>query len=195
MFHRIILAAASVVALTAAANAADMYRPSAGGYKDTPYVGVNWSGLYFGANGGYGEASNDSSISGGFGGGQIGYNIQRGNIVAGLETDIQGSSIKGSNTATLDYFGTVRGRVGYAIDRPWFTARAALLMATSTRAPDSVDGWVAGGGVEYKINPSWSAKAEYQYVGIYQERLRQHRVNTFRVGVNYFVGSTFEPLK
>ena len=54
MFHRIILAAASVVALTAAANAADMYRPAEAGYKDTPFVGVNWSGLYFGVNGGYG---------------------------------------------------------------------------------------------------------------------------------------------
>ena len=135
MFHRIILAAASVVALTAAANAADMYRPAEGpADKDTPFVGVNWSGLYFGANGGYGEASNDSSINGGFGGGQIGYNIQRGNIVAGLRTDIQGSSISGSNTQPRS---TISAPCAAALAtpsiRPWFTARAALHMAASTR--------------------------------------------------------------
>ncbi len=195
MFHRIILAAASVVALTAAANAADMYRPAEGGYKDTPFVGVNWSGLYFGANGGYGEASNDSSISGGFGGGQIGYNIQRGNIVAGLETDIQGSSISGSNTATLDYFGTVRGRVGYAIDKALVYGTGGFAYGDFNKGVGSVDGWVAGGGVEYKFNPSWSAKAEYQYLGLTKSGYDNTGVNTFRVGVNYFVGSTFEPLK
>ena len=52
MLHRVILTAASVVALATAANAADMYRPAEGGYKDVPYVGVNWSGLYVGVNGG-----------------------------------------------------------------------------------------------------------------------------------------------
>ena len=46
----------SVVAL-ASANAADMY--AGGGYKDGPaYVGVNWSGLYVGVNGGYGWSQN-----------------------------------------------------------------------------------------------------------------------------------------
>ena len=74
---------------------------------------------------------------GGFGGGQIGYNIQRGNIVFGLEADFEGADINGSKTAngtytdpagnqyaaslglktTLDWFGTLRGRVGYTFDR------------------------------------------------------------------------------
>ena len=98
MLHRVILTAASVVALATAANAADMYRPSAGGYKDVPYVGVNWSGVYVGVNGGYGMNSNNSDMNGGFGGGQIGYNVQRGNLVFGVEGDIEGSSIKGPNT-------------------------------------------------------------------------------------------------
>ncbi len=65
MLYRLILTAASAIALTAAANAADMY---SGGFKDG-YVAVNWSGLYLGANGGYGWADSNSGINGGFGGG------------------------------------------------------------------------------------------------------------------------------
>ncbi len=38
-FIVLILTTASAIALTAAANAADMYRPAEGGYKDTPFVG------------------------------------------------------------------------------------------------------------------------------------------------------------
>ncbi len=154
MLHRVLLTAASVVVLSAAANAADMYRPSAGGYKDVPYVGVNWSGLYVGVNGGYGtDASNigskigapfDLSPAGAFGGGQIGYNAQRGNFVFGVEADIQGANITDSKTLTetvtvgdagqlrlglntsLDWFGTVRGRVGYAFDRTLVYATGGL---------------------------------------------------------------------
>lgn len=92
----------------------------------------------------YGVALSNSSISntqsGFIGGGQFGYNYQgflSQQLVLGLETDIQGSGIRGSGrkagifsvtdgdttTATaaggtqvqtgVDYIGTVRGRVGY----------------------------------------------------------------------------------
>ncbi len=92
-------------------------------------MAVNWSGLYFGANGGYGWADNDSSINGGFGGGQIGYNFQRGKIVFGAETDIRAPVLRGAASATLDYFGTVRGRVGYAFDRTLVYGTGGLPMA------------------------------------------------------------------
>ena len=60
MFRRVILAGASVIALTAAANAADLSpAPSAVSYKDTPFYGVNWTGLYVGVNGGYGWDASD----------------------------------------------------------------------------------------------------------------------------------------
>ena len=221
MFHRVILTAASVFALTAAANAADMYRPSAGGYKDAPYVGVNWSGLYVGVNGGYG--ANAASVlpagldpAGGFGGGQIGYNVQRGNIVFGLEADIEGADITDSKSydgvsrkSTLDWFGTVRGRAGYTVGQAlvYGTGGFAYGNVTNTGWPSETQtGWVAGGGVEYKINPSWSAKAEYQYLDLDASSTTgagplgngngdRTQVNTVRVGLNYFVGGIYEPLK
>ena len=221
MFHRVILTAASVFALTVAANAADMYRPSAGGYKDAPYVGVNWSGLYVGVNGGYG--ANAASVlpagldpAGGFGGGQIGYNVQRGNIVFGLEADIEGADISDTvlrDTSKMDWFGTVRGRVGYTVGQAlvYGTGGFAYGNVTNTIAnvshTETQTGWVAGGGVEYKINPSWSAKAEYQYLDLDASSatgpgslgsngtVDRTQVNTVRVGLNYFVGGIYEPLK
>ena len=243
MIKRIILTAASVVALSAAANAADMYRASAGGYKDGPaYVGVNWSGLYVGVNGGYGSSENSNQLAntnvpfsglqpeGGFGGGQIGYNVQRGNLVFGVETDFEGANISKSATdagnnkysSDLNWFGTVRGRLGYTVDR-------ALVYATGGLAYGNVDnkaiaspsghvyeanktdtGYTLGGGVEYKISQAWSLKGEYQYINLgtndpvwngvaYSKQsagvVNDDAYHTFRIGVNYFVGGGYDPLK
>ncbi len=107
---------ASVVAI-ASANAADMYRaPEGVSYKDTP-VFEAWAGPYVGINGGYawgairthsilrwnlfnrgGHSGRCFASTGWFGGGQIGYNWQRGNLVLGIEADIQGADITGSAT-------------------------------------------------------------------------------------------------
>ncbi len=202
----------SVVAL-ASANAADMYS-GGGGYKDGPaYVGVNWSGLYVGVNAGYGWSANSDYLdpTGAFGGGQIGYNFQRGNIVFGLETDFQGSGISDSNgvdKSSLDWFGSLRGRVGYAFDRALVYATGGLAygQVTNTGWAQTQTGWVLGAGLEYKLTPAWSAKVEYQYFdldapfsgtgplgNIYFGD--QTQFSTIRVGVNYFVGGIYEPLK
>ncbi len=154
--RRIFLSAVSVFALAASANAADMYRAPEpiGSYKDAPAAYVNWSGFYVGVNGGYGWGSNnelhsygnapvDFTSEGGFGGGQAGYNWQRDRIVFGIEADIQGAGIDGSATTSsgsassnLDWFGTVRGRLGLTI------LDSGLLYAT---------GGFAFGGVQDKV--------------------------------------------
>jgi outer membrane immunogenic protein len=211
------LALASAAACTTA-NAADIYRgPDAYvGYKDGPaYVGVNWSGLYIGVNGGYGW-NNDSGLftdpTGGFGGGQIGYNVQSGNLVFGLETDFEGSGISDSaigNTSSLDWFGSVRGRLGYAFDRVlvYGTGGFAYGRVVNTGFPgETQTGWTAGGGLEYKFTPNWSGKVEYQFISLDatdpfgagrlgDAALGRTEVNTIRVGLNYFVGGHYEPLK
>jgi outer membrane immunogenic protein len=67
-------------------------------------------------------------------------------------------------------------------------------------------GWVAGGGIEYKIAPAWSAKAEYQLLSLDASDPNgagplglgfgaRTEVHTFRAGVNYFVGGVYESLK
>src|SRR5208337_5154757 len=123
------------VAALSSANAGDMYR--GGGYGPA-YAEVNWSGFYAGVNGGgawsdfsdqlaYPGTIGGVSPSGGFGGGQIGYNWQsfwRSHVVFGVEADIQGAGISDKRTdgfgdavkSDLNYFGTIRGRIGYALD-------------------------------------------------------------------------------
>jgi outer membrane immunogenic protein len=225
MLRRIVVAASTAVVLATAANAADIYRaPSpAVSYKDTPppYAGVNWSGLYVGINGG--GAWNDRHSSdlvdptGGFGGGQIGYNFQRGNIVFGIESDFQGAGISDKdafgNKSDLNWFGTVRGRLGYAFGPAllYGTGGFAYGNVKNTApgffsASETQTGWVAGGGLEYKLAPAWSIKSEYQFLSLDASDPNgagplgiglgdRTEVHTARVGVNYFFGGGYEPLK
>ncbi len=232
MIRRFILASASVIALSAAANAADMYVPGpVGGYKDGPVAGPLWNGPYVGINGGYAWGGNSSltviedptfAPSGAFGGGQIGYNWQgmwHPHLVLGIEADIDAADIKGSTTVLgnkaevdLNWFGTVRGRVGYA-------AGEALIYGTGGFAfGDSQDklngktvhtgtsGYAAGGGVEYAFNPAWSGKVEYLYINLDDVNncynvcgtataKFDNTYETVRVGLNYHILPGYEPLK
>jgi outer membrane immunogenic protein len=248
----------SVIALTATANAADMYRREAavGGYKDGPvYAANSWTGFYAGVNGGYAFSRDSRNITitdlganvarvpggepeGGFGGGQIGYNFGSGvfgsQFVIGVEADIQGSDISddvaygavpgtGSRrtTTNIDWFGTVRGRLGYALDRTLIYATGGFAYGNVDKKiynsagsilyknDDTQTGYAVGGGVEHKISPNWSVKAEYQYVNLGDEKLKiqpgfvqtfgtrdvETDFHTVRVGLNYHIGSTYESLK
>jgi len=210
------------------AGAADMN----GGYKGEPlYAPLPvWTGFYAGINGGGGDTANsgDLSPSGGFGGGQIGYNWQGvfglgGSWVLGLEADIQGSGISDSgvfgDTAIengLNWFGTVRGRVGYAAGPAllYFTggfafgeveSKGRLAGGVPFDVTETQTGYVLGGGIEYKFNPAWSIKGEYQFISLDASDPAgagplgltsgdRSEVNTFRVGVNYHLVPGFGPL-
>ena len=124
MKRSLLLGAVSAMAMIASAQAADL-----GGTKETVFTPppYNWAGFYVGVNGGYAwneggvsvspvEAFNcdgswcgwenraQKSLEGGFGGGQIGFNLQRDRLVYGLEADIQGADINGSATAVPDRY-------------------------------------------------------------------------------------------
>jgi len=176
------------------------------------YQPAIWDGAYIGVNGGYGWSNaGPTEPEGGFGGGQIGYNWQRDRIVFGLEGDFQGADISGraygfGDTARSDmnWFSTVRGRLGVA-SGPWlFYATAGLAIAdvdhranlddTPYRASDTLTGYAVGGGLEWKFSQNWSAKAEYLYLGLGNSKLTaddgdsvriNNDVQTVRVGLNY----------
>jgi outer membrane immunogenic protein len=253
---------AALLGMGGAVSAADVY--SGGSMKDAPVPlyapAASWTGFYAGANGGY-AWGNDSKLSaaaceysgyyaacdegrrklspsGGFGGGQFGYNVQSGHLVFGVEADIQGAHISGSASLSLlggdafahaiselDWFGTLRGRLGYAANN-WLiyatggfayggvkdTLNVGILGNARTAGRDETrTGYAAGGGMEYKINPSWSLKGEFQFIDLGSDKLyteahgyyawaaaslkADHAYNTVRVGLNYHFGSTYEPLK
>lgn len=198
----VLLTGVSVMALAAgSAYAADIRLPPRMAVKAPMYFPYNWTGAYAGVNAGWGwtRGSADTVLNGfsgsvsgsgdGFlGGVQIGYNIQAGSIVYGLETDFQFSTGRGSftgsngpftttGTARAPWFGTARARLGYAMDRWMVYATGGAVYGsaniTGTVAPigvgfhdtESYWTWTAGAGVEAALGNSWSAKFEYLYIG------------------------------
>lgn len=186
------------------------------------YDPVNLSSMTWGLN-------NSNGNAGVVGGVTAGYNYQVNPwLVVGAETDFQGTSMSGGQNAAsnvayigglypnmvagytggtnINWFGTVRGRVGVVPLSP-----ALMVYGTGGFAYGNVSrngtfvssnalqtGWTAGGGVEYKITPNWSVKGEYLYTdlsgsnnsvtnaGFGLNNVNNNtRFNTVRAGLNY----------
>ena len=191
-YLRAALGCVALVAVSGAAEAADMYRkaPVAAPIEAVSPVSVyNWSGFYAGANLG-GEFLRDSGTNAGmnrkmngnsvFGGVQAGYNFQSGPWVYGVEADIgyghpTKSKAFGTNTMKIEkgVSGTVRARAGYAVERALIYGTGGLAVANfETKVNDGTNsykadrtraGWVVGGGVEYAVTNNVSVKGEYLY--------------------------------
>lgn len=182
---------ALTLAASQGASAADL-----GGYDATPPapayepVAPTWQGLYFGINSGYGFADTGGVENDGFvGGGQVGYNWQSDTFVFGLEGDLQAADLSGGQdyiwpgafgraTSDIDWFSTVRARIGYAPGRTlmyltggvaWADIDNALL---EQRGPTTIAysgsgtemGYALGGGMEYAFSANTTAKLEYLYM-------------------------------
>jgi len=222
----IVAASASALALSSA-QAADL---GEGSLKDTGPVYAApvhvWTGFYAGVNVGYGwtedqeivyEYENEKkalapyeiSPDGGFIGGQIGYNFQRGSVVFGVEGDLQYSDIEDSGEGTgsipvsgptccetdttslgadIDWFGTARARLGYAMDRtlvyvtggfafgeinidntyffPGPGAGSQWPLQGESSTSETKTGYVIGGGIEHALSDQWSVKLGYQYIDL-----------------------------
>jgi outer membrane immunogenic protein len=177
------LVLAALLAAPFAANAADLRAPT---YKAPAYVAPSipsWTGFYVGLNAGYGFGNADWSLpgadpspSGFLVGGTIGYNLQTGSWVWGIEADIAWSNMDdtaGGRTTELPWFGTARGRIGYAgwsSMMPYITAGAAFAGVENSIGAASVSdtriGWTAGVGLEYMLWSNWSVKLEYLYADL-----------------------------
>jgi outer membrane immunogenic protein len=173
--------AAAALALAAApAGAADFPRQPARVPYGVPSPGVtfSWTGPYLGANLGYQWGSlspltgEPSGIAGGV---QAGYNWQFGQLVLGGEADIQGSAAEDTFAAykfSNPWFGTVRGRLGYALSNVLLYATAGLgygggrLVIAGLSEDQTHFGWTGGGGIEMGLTANWSAKAEYLFISL-----------------------------
>jgi outer membrane immunogenic protein len=170
---------ATVVVAAGAALAADLPRGPVPYYSAPAPAGIfNWSGPYAGLNIGYewGKVSNSLiNPRGVAGGGQFGYNWQSGAAVFGAETDIQFSRADDTFAPykfSNPWFGTLRGRVGIALDNILLYATAGFAYGelkgeipglTETK---TLTGWAGGFGMEVGFTPNWSAKVEYLYMDL-----------------------------
>jgi outer membrane immunogenic protein len=196
--------ALALLGLTVPAGAADFAARPRGSYTvNQPLNAYSWAGPYLGGNIGYewGSVGTNGAKSSGFSGGvQGGYNWQSGAVVFGLEADIQASGANDRFAAwkfSNPWFGSVRGRVGYALNNVMFYGTGGLafgeLRATTFGLSEShtTAGWTAGVGGEMGFAPNWSAKVEYLYVDLSNTNFvvtgasNGYRFGLIRAGVNY----------
>jgi high affinity Mn2+ porin len=160
----------------------------------------DWTGFYLGGHVGYGVGAFGAgtnplpeqgvffphSVTGLIGGYQAGYNRQLSNrVVVGIEADASFTSpldaprlMPAPFNTTLDYVGTVRGRIGYTWGAwlPYVTGgfawgRTHVNINDGARSVISSPGqyhagWTVGAGVEFAVSGNWSAKAEYDYIDL-----------------------------
>lgn len=214
---KVLLTSVGLVALSVApALAADL---PARTYSKAPAAAApvtNWTGLYVGAMGGYGkEDASFAPMSGGFGGGTLGYNWQVGTMVYGIEADAAWSGMSSTigapglltATAKIRDMGTVRGRIGVAFDQillygtggyAWADTQLSATALNAFTISDSqvMSGWTAGAGIEAMFAPHWSAKVEYLYRSFGSQTFFANLIppgitsgtlnmNSVQVGVNY----------
>jgi outer membrane immunogenic protein len=196
----VVMAAAAGLVAVVPAQAADFSRgPS---FAPAP-AGYVWTGPYVGANLGYqwSSASNSGANPSGFMGGlQGGYNLQMGQFVIGAETDLQ---MTGADDMFAGYkfsnpwFGTLRARGGYAMNNILLYATLGMAYGGGEIDPGGGTteththvGWTAGAGMEIGLTPNWSAKVEYLYVDLSDQRYvlfgnTGFETSLLRFGVNY----------
>jgi outer membrane immunogenic protein len=179
-----------------------------------PFLGVNF---------------NNGNSNGVFiGGGQLGYNWQINYFVLGIEAEFDGAANNNNNTGTVFIPGagtiqvtsnnrwitTLAARFGVT-NGPWlfygkagggwvgsdFTISNLTTGASITGSNDSNSGFLVGVGVEWAFLPNWSAKLEYDFLGLDDRRFfasagfrsltgdtfveRNRDVQMVKVGVNY----------
>ena len=162
----------------------------------------------------FGTNVNNGNNNGVFiGGGQVGYNWQLGNAVLGVEADFDGVA-NNNNTGTVfipalgpvqvtsnnRWITTVAARFGLTNGYWLFYGKAGggwvgnedftvtnLTTGSSFRISNdnSNGGWLVGAGIEWAFAPNWSAKVEYNYLGL------EDRTFTVPAGSPFFPGDTF----
>lgn len=152
-------------------------------------------------------------------GGQMGYNWQVGHFVFGVEGDFDWANGTKTTPVVVTGIGNLQGvvdgnwvatlaaRLGYAVDR-WLiytklgggwtrtetSLRSATLGVLATNDKTN-SGWLVGLGLEYAFAQNWTAKIEYNYLGLSDTTVRlpvaanfvtvSHDLQTLKVGANY----------
>jgi outer membrane immunogenic protein len=227
--QRNLIASLAMLALagTSAASAADLSNPPIPptDFPAAAPITFDWTGAYLGLTAGYGFGKFPSNLgtvvapgvvtnglgnAGGFiGGGTVGYQMQFGQFVAGLEGELNytgiGDSFAASNPLTgdarLTYLGMVTGRLGFTpFDRFLVYGKGGYAFGGAEVSIDGVgsdtnfhNGWTLGAGLEYAITQNLTTKIEYNYVDLQRQNFNiggtttsaGFQGNLLRAGLNY----------
>jgi outer membrane immunogenic protein len=161
-------------------------------------MAYDWTGGYIGLNAGAAWNNSSIEINNGTefsldddeavftGGVEAGYNWQMDSLVVGVETDFnylgfdQERDFPALAPVSLElkenWFGTVRGRLGFAADNLLFygtgglaygNAKAEACIGALCESESNVNwGWTVGGGMQVAFDQNWILGAEYLYVDL-----------------------------
>jgi outer membrane immunogenic protein len=168
--------------------------------------------------------SADTSHDGWLAGGVVGFNYQTSNIVFGVEGDFDWTSLSATGNGVLipnvgilqgsaktDWVTSLAGRIGIAADKALFYVKGGgawvgnsasitnLNTGASVSASNTNSGWLLGAGLEYAFDPNWSAKFEYDYIGLRswswngvlfpgETFTASRNISMLKVGLNYRLG-------
>ncbi|KQV28228.1 hypothetical protein ASC97_07790 [Rhizobium sp. Root1203] len=175
----------------------------------------SWTGGYGGLRGGLGFANADFKVQGlydasaHYDGGQIGgflgANYQMDSIVVGIEGDL--SYDWNENDADFlgidakvgtDMSGSVRGRVGYALDHAllyatagWTATRAYTEIAGDEKDSETINGWTVGAGLDYAFTDTVFGRGEYRYNDYGSKTIRGTEVDLDQHVVSAGIGVKF----
>lgn len=198
-----------------------------------PYVGAPFFAPWGAASAKSATGAAHAPLDGFIGGGQLGYNLQFYNsFVAGVEADINGSGARGEGSfagstpllnhpditiaatgnveRSLDYLGTLRGRLGGLVTPSLLVygtgglaygevhGQTTITQTQITNPPifvtnsgsvgsitDTRVGWTVGGGLEWLLSAKLSIKAEYLFYDLGSVSWRGSPLTFFN-----FTGST-----
>jgi outer membrane immunogenic protein len=194
---RLLASSAAVALLSTTAYAADLpiFEPPA---EVAPVPSTfSWTGLYLGAQGGWGWANflrdtggpttSDWDPDGGIAGGHIAALYQWNWVVIGAEGDGEWWGIQGDDggqagvTDDVDgnWLASIRGRLGVGFDRVlvygtggWQWGDTDIVQSAggaSATLDITFDGWTAGGGVEVAVTDHIVAGVEYRFTDFDRE--------------------------
>jgi len=182
-----------------------------GGNIGGAWVHRNVTDSLFGLN--FDGGNNNNAVF--IGGGQTGFNYQISNFVIGVEGNFDWAANNNNNTsngivipavgtfrvtANDRWIATVAARFGVAYDRVLFYGKAGggwvgadnftvtnvTTGASFTGSNNTTEsGWLVGAGLEWAFTDNWSAKFEYDFLGL------TSRTFTVPVGSPFLVGDTF----
>lgn len=197
------------------AAAADLRAPDR--IMKAPATAVfDWSGFYLGTHLGYGWGRNhwqeatpgdptrlDWNSDGIFGGVHGSYNVQFGSWLAGLQGEINASSVDGSRglgpfpvvarsqNSKLEWFGSLDARLGVVAGTSLFYLIGGYAFAEiehgarwgTARFSFSAThhGWNIGGGIEHALPNSWTARIEYRYYDFGSESFPARNIGLFDI--------------